>query len=292
MSRWSIYRTLGQAGVILAITLLGAALLFAGAISGPAAAQPPLPTPATDQAALLAAIERARTFTGSNTNWEPFVWEFDGLPMVLVPVGCFPMGSNRNPFASPIHRICFKEPFWIGLAEVTNLSQTATWYGTPREASWDIATTICQLYHARLPTEAEWEYAARGPLSWVYPWGDEFNPDNVVYSGNSNGRLAVPGSRPGGASWVGAQDMSGNAWEWVADWFSESYYYQLEDGVVNPPGPATGTQRIIRGGSAFAGLNPLSTWSRMGVNPDQANNVSGFRCARSLNIAITDDVLP
>lgn len=110
-----------------------------------------------------------------------------------------------------------------------------TWYEAEAYAAWR---------GGRLPTEAEWEFAARGPESFVYPWGDTWDSDlaNIV---DSTGTVAV-GSYPGGGSWVGAADMSGNVMEWVADWWSPDYYQ--EEVGSNPQGPASGAKKVEKGG--------------------------------------------
>ena len=111
-----------------------------------------------------------------------------------------------------------------------------TWYEAEAYAHWR---------DGRLPTEAEWEYAARSPQSLNYPWGNEFDPAkaNIV---ESSAPMAV-GSFPGGVSWVGAHDMAGNAMEWVQDWLDVNYYRQ-ESNFVDPSGPSSGNIKIEKGG--------------------------------------------
>lgn len=117
-----------------------------------------------------------------------------------------------------------------------------TWFEAEAYATWR---------GGALPTEAQWEFAARGQQSLIYPWGDEWNPDfaNVV---DSTGLTSV-GTYPDGVSWVGAHDMSGNAMEWVADWLSNGY--ETDAALIDPLGPERGIQKVEKGG--WWGSNPI-----------------------------------
>lgn len=132
--------------------------------------------------------------------------------------------------ASPLPRACLEQP------ETPRQPQVCvTWFEAEAYAAWR---------GGRLPTEAEWEFAARGPGSSVYPWGDEFDAKLANLDG-ATGPVEV-GSYPEGASWVGALDMAGNAMEWVADWWSRSYY--ADSPREDPTGPESGSIKIEKGG--------------------------------------------
>jgi iron(II)-dependent oxidoreductase len=206
------------------------------------------------------------------------------------------MGGDTPPAYEderPAHQICFKRPFWIDRYEVTNAQ-----YGEPSEleacraassesnqarncVNWFEAKFYCENRGARLPTEAEWEYAARGPDNWVYPWGDVFVAEYTVYSGNSGGRVARVGSlSPAGDSWIGAADMAGNVWEWVSS-LHLPYPYRADDGREDQ------TYRLdvrsLRGGS-WHSEDPLHHRGAVRNHynvPQYAGDNLGFRCAAS-----------
>jgi formylglycine-generating enzyme required for sulfatase activity len=247
---------------------------------------------ATINAALTATevYNRASTGVTRNEDWTPIIETFEGVEMVLVPAGCFMMGSNDYDDEQPIHEQCFETPFWIDRYEVTQAqfrqfggvkANENRFDGDQRpveQITWFEARDYCALRSVRLPTEAEWEYATLGPSNWVYPWGDDFVAENSVFSENSNSQTVNVGSRPGGASWVGALDMSGNVWEWVSSIY-RSYPYDAQGGRENIQD--ANSARVMRGGSwGDLPINlrvPIRNW----VTPDFRSGFNGFRCARS-----------
>jgi formylglycine-generating enzyme required for sulfatase activity len=280
----------------------------------PTSTNTPLPT----LSPLEEALQRARNFTGTqNSDWVPIEADFDGVTMVLVPAGCFMMGSDTYNDEQPVHEQCFDKPFWIDKYEVTNTEFASylnvegnqqiagythldandadarislvgeSWIADEGyhddpvvEVTWWGADAYCAWRNAQLPTETHWEYAARGVEAWVYPWGNDFVGDNVVYSSNSGGRTNAIGSRLAGASWVGALDMAGNVLEWTSSLY-EPYPYDANDGRERDTGGSTDVQRVLRGGSWGDSVAlDLRGANRNGLFPTVTVNFYGFRCFR------------
>lgn len=234
----------------------------------------------------------------------------DGMVVVYVPEGEFEMGSNEGRRdEQPIHTVAL-DGFWIDRTEVTNEqyercveagacdspvasdSRTRnTYYGDSDYATypvvkvgWPHARTYCEWAGARLPTEAEWEYAARGSDGRKYPWGnDEPDCEKANYwdpEVNCAVDTTAVGSYPAGASWCGAYDLGGNVWEWVADLHGE--YPSARQ--VNPTGSSVGWYRVMRGGSWFNGADSMRCANR-DKDPAKAWFYSvGFRCAMDSNV--------
>ncbi|MCB0197179.1 MAG: SUMF1/EgtB/PvdO family nonheme iron enzyme [Anaerolineae bacterium] len=157
---------------------------------------------------------------------------------------------------------------------------------------WKQAKTYCEWRGARLPTEAEWEKAARGTEGMLYSWGNTFDGgltnfcDSNCDQSFSNkdyddgyADTAPVGSYPEGVSSYGVYDVAGNVWEWVADWYDSNYYSNSPDS--NPLGPTSGNERVVRGGGWSEFGNDVRTSHRFWKNPSESGNDIGFRCARS-----------
>jgi len=160
--------------------------------------------------------------------------------------------------------------------------------------TWFDANSYCQWASARLPTEAEWEYAARGSKGYIFPWGNTFDPTRLNYcdfnctykwsdeSYDDGYTWPAPvGSFESGTSWCGAQDMAGNNWEWVADWYAPRYYEYSP--THNPRGPESGSERVIRGGSAHFFPAYVRSSRRSGIFDFGIYASGGFRCAADHN---------
>ncbi len=152
-----------------------------------------------------------------------------------------------------------------------------SWYEASAYAEW-LSQTMGVKY--ALPTEAQWEKAARGSKGLVYPWGNKFDK-NLCNTGESGlGRTSPVGLFPGGASPYGCMDMAGNVWEWCADWFGEDYYKKSP--AKNPGGPSAGSGRVLRGGCWIGGARACRAAYRGGLHPDNRGLDAGFRLLRSL----------
>ena len=198
----------------------------------------------------------------------------DGSVLVRIPAGDFEMGDGLDDDC-PKHRVDVSE-YWIAVACVTNRQYARfvkeTKHRAPDQAdtgnpvwrkkkcpdalldhpvvcvSWHDAVAYAQWVGLRLPSEAQWEKAARGPQGWVFPWGDAWNPKHCRNGSNKGaGTTAAVRDYPEGAGGYGTHQQAGNVWEWCADWYDGSYYENSP--VKDPVGAPNGTIRVGRGGS-------------------------------------------
>jgi formylglycine-generating enzyme required for sulfatase activity len=213
---------------------------------------------------------------------------------VTIPAGEFQMGSEVGyPEEQPVH-IVYLDTFELGRYEITNrqyiqcvkasICDGITDISAGRElhpvarVSWGDAKKFCEWVGGRLPTEAEWEKAARGTDERSYPWGDDPpTPGLLNYNSAVSGTTPV-GNYPDGVSPYGLFDMAGNVWEWVNDWYSNTYY-QISP-TSNPLGPEIGQYRVLRGGSWLDNEYRVFLYHRARSSPEYADFNFGFRCAR------------
>jgi eukaryotic-like serine/threonine-protein kinase len=254
----------------------------------PQATQTPSPTPAPS------ATATALWQTGDT--WDR---PADGMRMLYVPAGEFQMGSESGEADEmPVHTV-FLEAYWIDQTEVTAAMYALFAPETaPQGAgdlpvvhvSWEAAVAYCTWAGAVLPTEAQWEKAARGSTGRTYPWGDQAPAGDLANFADAASTLswadvniddgykvlAPVGTYPAGQSPYGALDLAGNAAEWVNDWYGELYYSQSDSSRSD--GPFSGEFRVIRGGSWYSTANGLRASDRSWYIPEGGSQYTGFRC--------------
>lgn len=208
--------------------------------------------------------------------------------MIRIEASCFIMGSEEFIVEEPEHKVCLN-PFYLGIHEVTQKKfESVMGYNPSRfkgpdlpveYVSWPEADAYCRTFQGRLPTEAEWEYAARAGSIIAFAWGWDMDNASAWHRGNSQNSTHSVGQKK--ANSLGLHDMNGNVWEWVGDWYREDYYETsaLSEPVDNPLGPTTGQFVILRGGSFEDDAFFLRSASRYWYPPTLRHHNIGFRCA-------------
>ncbi len=219
----------------------------------------------------------------------------DGMTLLYVPAGEFTMGSDANSDEQPLHQV-YLDAFWIDQTEVTNEmyakcvdagkcdppSNTGHFSNSSYEnqpvvyVNWSKANAYCSWVDRRLPTEAEWEKAARGTDGRTYPWGEGIDCDKANFQYSCVGDTSPVGSYESEKSFYGAYDMAGNVWEWVSSLY-RPYPYVASDSRedMNSSG-----DRVLRGGSWDNYDSNVRSAFRLRLDPTNSYNLIGFRCAR------------
>jgi len=229
----------------------------------------------------------------------------DQMVMIYIPSGSFLQGSEQNPNFPPNsenpQRKVYLDGFWIDKLLVTNRMYRACMAANYCDSAinndtenpnftsggaldlpavyinWYQAEKYCQWVGGTLPTEAQWEKAARGSgEARIYPWGDQDPNPSMLNFNNLLGITTISGSYPTGASPYGVLDMAGNVRQWVADWYQSDYYTVAPN--RNPPGPATGTKKVLKGGGWDDPANYVRISSRLAHPPSSPGSNRGFRC--------------
>jgi formylglycine-generating enzyme required for sulfatase activity len=144
--------------------------------------------------------------------------------------------------------------------------------------SWFNANAYCKWVGGSLPSEAQWEKAARGSDGRLYPWGNTEPTSLLLNFNNDIGSTTEVGSYPAGASPYGLLDMAGNVRQWIADWYSGTYYSKVRNN--NPTGPEIGTNRVLKGGNWSDPVVRVGSSARFEHDPKSPGNDRGFRCVR------------
>jgi len=247
---------------------------------------PPTPT----SAPTLAPVSLAGPSSGTTMTW------IDGSVLVYIPSGEFIMGLGYGDAPTKTFSL---DSYWIQQTEVTNKMYTqcvasgncsvpdqevgappytATQYGDYPVVgvTWDAANTYCQWIGGQLPSEAQWEKAARGQNGNKYPWGDNSPKCDFANLKTCNGHTTQVNTYPDGKSPYGLLDMAGNVYEWVNDYYDPNYYASAPSS--NPTGPATGNDRVTRGSSFETDLTLILSAIRHRTSQDWHNYDLGFRC--------------
>ena len=231
----------------------------------------------------------------------------DGREMILIPEGVFTRGSDFGGFDEKPQQEIYLDAFWVDKYEVSvenyNVFRRAANYVEPSVpffqgdynilktpnfpvvgVSWLDAVNYCTWAGKRLLMEAEWEKAARGTHGLVYPWGNRVLPKRANISGTADGfkYMSPVGSFPMGRSVYGVYDMSGNASEWVEDWYDQFYYQKSP--MINPEGTAKSKNRVFRGGSWDARKVDIRAAKRFAATSGRKDSIVGFRCGKSVEL--------
>jgi formylglycine-generating enzyme required for sulfatase activity len=245
--------------------------------------------------------KRQQTHKGGNGKTAPV--QSQDRSMAMVPAGEFTMGSSMgDPDEQPEHRVYvdafLMDKYLVTVGQYARFLDSASLDAPPdwtimnrsqhqmrpvANVDWEEANAYCVWAGKRLPTEAEWEKAARGTDGRTYPWGNEHptkfyaNVSNEHW--NNHGALTPVGTFEEGKSPYGIYDMAGNVWEWVSDWYDQDYYKTSPS--QNPAGPHKGAHKVIRGGSWGSNPDGLRSAERETHLPSFRGSGTGFRCAKT-----------
>jgi len=292
--------------------------IFLVACGAPAVAPTvtPLPPTATPSPSVTLTVTPppTSTLTPTNTPYPSELVDEKGVYMRLVPAGEFTMGSDHGKEDEIPAHLVYLDDFYMDKYEVTNALYKACVEAsgcTPLQQAisntydnylvikvdWKQAQDYCEWRGGSLPTEAQWEKAARGTDGRDYPWGNQFVDGSRVNFCDKNcsavwtdprsddgyASTAPVGSYESGKSPYGIYDLAGNVWEWVADWYSDTYYQNSP--ASNPLGPDSGQYRVLRGASwvnvNYAGN--IRSANRGRLTPDSIDSTVGFHCAKDAN---------